>query len=84
MKAIQPILYHEREMPKMVSGGRNSTCKFTKDLFKVYKPMHHYPAFLLLTLSIAGTNCFKGCYFETELFYFALFFLLHFIHAKFL
>lgn len=71
-----------REMPRRISGGRNATCKFTKDLFKVYKIMYHHPAFLLLTSNIAWTNYFNRRHFGTEFFYFAFFFLLHFIQAK--
>lgn len=57
-----------REMPKKISGGRNSTCKFTKDLFEEYKIVHCYSAFLILTSSIAYKNCLNRCYFRTELF----------------
>lgn len=59
-------------MPKTISGGRNSTCKFSKDLFKVYKIIHHYPAFLILTSNITWTNCFNRCHFGIEFFYFIL------------
>lgn len=58
-------------MPKRISGRRNNTCTFTKDLFKVYKIMHHYLAFVSIHAIL-----------EQNFFLFHFFVFLLFIQAK--